>query len=271
MNCEVAVICSTADPASLNILQHLQKLANWDDCKGYRSYGCFRLIVHEERQITLRGLDARLSALGLRPNVAVFASKHKSESGLPWMGGHFTGETVGERLQLSRAAPAGLRSFLRNIAGMAPEGFGISAEATHHGPTDMNTPSFFAEIGSSELQWSAPSAGEAVAKAILELELRDLPVLLGFGGGHYMPRQTSLMFEADIAFGHLFSTYQIGNLDKIVVADAMEKSTAGYAYIDRKSLRSGERHWIAGMLDEMGIQLLRSKEIRSRFPSAMMD
>lgn len=268
MSDEVAVICSTADPASLNILQNLQNLTSWDDHGGYRSSGSFRLIVHEERQVTLRGLDERIAALGLSPVAVVFASRHKSESGQPWMGGHFTGEKADEKLRLSAAAPSCLRSFLHNIVAEAPEGFGISAEATHHGPIDMNTPSFFAEIGSSERQWSDPLAGNIVAKAILGLELRDLPVFLGFGGGHYVPRQTSLMLEADIAFGHLFSTYQIGNLDKDVIAHAMERSRASYAYIDRKSLRSGERHWLSGMLEELGIPVLRSKEIRTRFPAA---
>jgi D-aminoacyl-tRNA deacylase len=266
MSEEVAVICSRADPASLNILSNLLNLTNWEDREGYRLAGGFSLIVHEERQITLRGLDSLLSSLGLKPKVAIFASRHKSESGRPWMGGHFTGEIVDERLRLSRAAPSGLRSFLHNISQLAPEGFGVSAEATHHGPTDTNTPSFFAEIGSSESQWSDSQAGEAVATAILGIELHDLPVFIGFGGGHYMPRQTSLMFEADIAFGHLFSTYQIGNLDVDVVADAIEKSTAGYAYIDKKSLKSAERQRVLGMLDEMGIQLLQSNEIRSMFP-----
>ncbi|MFB3764971.1 MAG: D-aminoacyl-tRNA deacylase [Methanotrichaceae archaeon] len=267
----IAIICSTADLASLNILQHLQKLASWERCGDYDSSGLFRLIVHSKRQITLRGLDGQLAAMGLHPKLVVFASRHKSESGKPWIGGHFTGEKVDERLELSTAAPSGLRSFLRNISAAAPVGFDISAEATHHGPTDLTTPSFFAEIGSSEPQWQDPQAGEAVARAILGIELYDLPVFLGFGGGHYVPRQTSLMFEADISFGHLFSSYQLGNLDRDMIIDAQRKSEAEYAYIDRKSMRSGERGWISGMLDSIGIPVLRGKEIRTKFPAAKKD
>lgn len=268
MNDEVAIICSTADLASLNILQHLRKLASWERHEGYESSGPFRLIVHSEKQITLYGLDARLIGLGLHPKMVVFASRHKSESGKPWLGGHFTGEKRDDKLELSAAAPSGLRSFLHNLAGDAPTGFEISAEATHHGPTDMITPSFFAEIGSSEGQWLDPQAGRAVAKAILRVESCDLPIFLGFGGGHYVPRQTSLMFEASISFGHLFSSYQLGNLDKDAVADAKRKSGAEFAYVDRKSMRSGERHWISGMLESIGVPILRSKEIRTKFPAA---
>lgn len=271
MNNEVAIICSTADLASLNILKHLRELASWENQGDYESSGPFRLVVHSDKQITLRNFDAQLAELGLHPKMVVFASRHKSESGKPWLGGHFTGEKVSEKLELSAAAPSGLRSFLRNIANNTPEGFELSAEATHHGPIDMTTPSFFAEIGSSESQWQDPLAGESVASAILGIELQDLPIFLGFGGGHYVPRETSLMFEADISFGHLFSSYQLGTLDSDTILDAQKKSGAMYAYIDRKSMRSGERQWITGILESIGIPILKSKEIRAKFPAAKID
>jgi D-aminoacyl-tRNA deacylase len=271
MKGEVAIICSTADPASLNIFQRLSELTAWEDHGGYRSSGHRRLIVHDERQISLHGLDARLESMGLHPEMVVFACRHQSEKGLPWMGGHFTGEVKEGQdspRELSAAAPFGLRCFLHNISNLAPKGFSISAEATHHGPTDMSTPSFFAEIGSSQSQWTDPSAGVAVARAILAIEAdaRELPVFLGFGGGHYVQRQTSLMFEADVAFGHLFSSYQIGSLDREIVEEARLKSGAAYAFIDRKSLKSEEKKKVGAILEDLGVPLLRSKEIRARFP-----
>lgn len=275
MNGEVAIVCSTADPASLNIRDRLLELTSWEDHGEYRSSENRRLVVHGERQIFLRGLDARLEGMGLHPEMIVFACRHQSEKGLPWMGGHFTGELNGNEggsRELSAAAPFGLRSFLHNISKLAPEGFRISAEATHHGPTDMSTPSFFAEIGSSQSQWIDPSAGEAVARAILSLETetRDAlapPVFLGFGGGHYVQRQTSLMFEADVAFGHLFSSYQVDRLDRDIVEEARLKSGAGYAYVDRKSMRSEEKKKVSAIIEELGLPIMRGKEIRARFPT----
>lgn len=278
MNGEVAIVCSTADPASLNILHRLLELTAWEDHGEYRSSEHRRLVVHSERQIFLRGMDARLETVGLNPEMIVFACRHQSEKGLPWMGGHFTGEVKSSQdgpRELSAAAPFGLRSFLHNISKLAPEGFRISAEATHHGPTDMSTPSFFAEIGSSQSQWTDARAGDAVARAILALEAGAKdgkmepsmpPVFLGFGGGHYVQRQTSLMFEADVAFGHLFSSYQIGSLDREIVEEARLKSAAGYAYIDRKSMRSEEKKKVGAIIEELGLPIMRSKEIRARFP-----
>lgn len=266
MNDEVAIVCSRADPASLNIFERLIELEPWEDRDGFLASGSWRLLIHEDRQSAMHGLDARLADLGLQPKIVVFASRHESKAGLPWFGGHFTGILENGQRELSAAAPGGLRSFLHNIRKMAPQGFIISAEATHHGPTDMRTPCFFAEIGSSEPQWRDPCAGEAVARAILSLDIKERPVFLGFGGGHYVQRQTDLMFESGVAFGHLFSSYKMADLDAALVEDARIKSGACYAYVDRKSLRSEERKRIIAILDELGLPMLRSREIRAKFP-----
>jgi D-aminoacyl-tRNA deacylase len=266
MNNEVVVVCSRADSASLNIADHLLALAEWDYLEEYWSYANFRLIIHEERQITLKGIDKRLVSLGLHPSMIIFASKHKSSSEVPWLGGHFTGEFENVEINLSTAAPAGLRSFLQNISVKAPDGYRISAEATHHGPTDVETPCFFAEIGSCERQWCDPEAAEIVSKAILDLQNPELPTFLGFGGGHYMQRQTSLMLNTDIAFGHLFSNYRVNEISYDLVEKAKEKSRADYAYIDRKSFKAEERDRLIAIIHEIGMPILRSKEIRKRFP-----
>jgi len=235
----------------------------WECKEGYRSYGRWRLIIHDERQSRLIGLDDRLAELGLQPEMAVFASRHEAKSGLPWLGGHFTGILEDGVSMLSAAAPCGLRSFLHNIA---LPGFAVSAEATHHGPVDMKTPCFFAEIGSTPKEWQDRRAGETIARAILALEIKERPVFLGFGGGHYVARQTQLMFEADVAFGHLFSNYQMAGVNRDSVDDACCKSKATYAYLDRKSLRSEERKRIEGILAELDLPVLRGREIRAKFP-----
>jgi D-aminoacyl-tRNA deacylase len=200
--------------------------------------------------------------------MVVFASRHEAKAGLPWLGGHFTGVLQEGQCALSAACACGLRSFLHNIS---HPGFAVSAEATHHGPVDLHTPCFFAEIGSTIKEWQDRQAAETVARAILALECRDLPVFLGFGGGHYVARQTELTFEANVAFGHLFSNYQMEGVNRDVVEEAILKSNASYAYLDRKSLRSAERKRIEGILADVGLPTLRSREIRAKFPLGVMD
>jgi D-aminoacyl-tRNA deacylase len=267
---EVAIVCSRADPASLNILEHLNREVAWQEQDGYSSFGHWRLIISDDRPTALHGLDGLLADLGLAPEAIVFACRHEAKAGMPWLGGHFTGTLrLGE---LSTAAPWGLRSFLHNARALAPPRFAISAEATHHGPTDVKAPCFFAEIGSTPLQWRDEVAGEAVARAILSIDTsmhqRELPVFLGFGGGHYVARQTELLFGASVAFGHLFSSYQVGELDGRIIEEARGKSGASYAYLDRKSLRSEQRKRLVGLLEELNLPMLKGKEIRARFPPA---
>jgi D-aminoacyl-tRNA deacylase len=266
MRDEVAIICSNSDPASRNIAERLLEMGTWKEDKGYFSFRQNRLVVHDQDQIRLSGLDDSLAELGLGPGLIVLASRHQSKEGLPWLGGHFTGSV--ERGELSEAAPAALRSFLLNLRRCAADGLRISAEATHHGPTDIRAPSFFAEIGSAKEHWADPEAGEAVARAILGIEPMDLPVFLGFGGGHYVQRQSSLMLESGIAFGHLFSNYQVRALDVDLVDQARRRSVASYAYLDRGSLRSEEKRRISEILDALKIPQMREGEIRARFPAA---
>ena len=201
----------------------------------------------------------------------VFASRHEAKAGLPWLGGHFTGMLQDGQYALSAACACGLRSLMHNLQNLSLPGFAVSAEATHHGPVDLNTPCFFAEIGSTMKEWQDRQAAETVARAIMALECRDLPVFLGFGGGHYVARQTELTFEANVAFGHLFSNYQMAGVNRDVVEEAIRKSNASYAYLDRKSLRSAERKRIEGILADVRLPVLRSREIRAKFPVGGVD
>ncbi len=265
MTREVAILSSTVDPASTNIALRLLEVAAWRQEEGFLAYRNLRLVRLDEDLPFASGLERLLSGMGLHPDLVVFACRHKAQKEIPWLGGHFPG-TIDESPALSAAAPSALRSYLLNLMKDAPVGLQISAEATHHGPSDMNIPCFFAEIGSSATLWSHAPSGRAVAKAILELQFIDLPVFLGFGGGHYMHRQTRLMMDSAIAFGHLFSNYQVDSLEIESVDLARRRSKATFAYLDRRSLRSAQRSRLEGILEALDIPIMREREILDRFP-----
>jgi D-aminoacyl-tRNA deacylase len=63
----------------------------------------------------------------------------------------------------------------------------------------------------------------------------------------------------------MFSSYQVESLDQNILEEARKKSGASYAYLDRKSLRRENRDRISKLLEEIGLPVLRSKEIRARF------
>ena len=269
---EIAIVATRTDPASINIAERLMELVSWvDDDELCHRFGNYRLVVLNEKLITLRGIEERLKGMGLSPELIVFASRHQAKDGTPRLCGHFSGnsgEAVmgGTSRELAVAAPGALKSFISKLSRGPPEGFEVTVEATHHGPTDLTVPSFFAEIGSTETEWSNPDVGKAVARSILELEDLSSPAFLGFGGGHYVKRQNRLLIDTKISFGHLFSNYQAEDLDFEMVEQAARKSGAVGAYLDRKSLRSAEKRKISEALDEIGMEMMSEREIRERYP-----
>ena len=110
-----------------------------------------------------------------------------------------------------------------------------------------------------------PEAGEVAAKAILAVSLEKVPVALGFGGGHYAMRQTGLLLETEISFGHNFPKYQLEFVDEALIRQAVEKSNADFAYFDRKSMKSEDRNRISEVLEKLGLRVLKESEIREKY------
>ena len=54
-------------------------------------------------------------------------------------------------------------------------------EATHHGPTSLEIPVAFVEIGSGPLEWSDPIPGEIGAKAAANPVRSSASNAVGFG------------------------------------------------------------------------------------------
>lgn len=166
-------------------------------------------------------------------------------------------------MELASAAPQAMRSIYMDLRTLSKnEDFEVSIESTHHGPTNLKTPSLFVEIGSSEREWVDPLAGRIVANAILLLGSDDMPVAIGFGGNHYAPRQARLMEDTEITFGHIFPTYKLDELDEGIIRQAFERSCADFAYLDRKSMSAKQRNRLISIIDGLGYEVLRERDIR---------
>nr|WP_269852091.1 D-aminoacyl-tRNA deacylase [Methanosarcina horonobensis] len=161
-----------------------------------------------------------------------------------------------------------MKSILKEMKRLAGEKglkYDVTLEVTHHGPTELSVPSVYAEIGSTEAQWKDPEAGEVAAKAILAVSLEKVPAALGFGGGHYAMRQTGLLLETEISFGHNFPKYQLEFVDEALIRQAIEKSGAEFAYFDRKSMKSEDRNRISEILEKLELKVLKESEIREKY------
>jgi len=167
-------------------------------------------------------------------------------------------------MELAAVAPQAMRSIYMNLNKLTKnEKFQVSLESTHHGPSDLITPSLFVEIGSSETEWVDPAAGHIVACAILMSEIKNnIPIAVGFGGNHYASRQTKLVEETAVSFGHIFPTYKLDQLNEILIRQAFERSHADFAYFDRKSMSVEQRHRLMRIIENIGYEVIRESDIR---------
>ena len=260
----IALVNSRQDKAGLNIRHHIAELLDEGGAGGWqvpgRTYGFHDV---EERLIHAERIDA-----GIDADLVIFLSRHYSANPVPVLTVHVTGnygaaELGGTARTLAPAAPAMMQATLRALARHCPEGYRVAYEVTHHGPTDLETPSFFVEIGSTEKEWTDPIAGRAVAESVLSAVPHDPVPLIGFGGTHYAARETEIALTSRGAFGHIAHTREIPGLDEAMVRAMQEKSGAVAAYIDRKALSREVLNRITGMLESLQIPRLSESEIHS--------
>ncbi len=148
----------------------------------------------------------------------------------------------------------------------------VCFEVTHHGPY-LNIATLFVEVGITGEEWEKQKPANVVAKSILELleschyeeDLpKDVPVLLGIGGGHYAPRFTDVALEKKAAFGHMIPTYQIenGNIDDEMLQKAIDATpNINAVYIHRKALKKSQVTEYREWFENIGIPSVSSKEL----------
>jgi len=278
-NDKVNIICSRQDPASQNIKNNLLKIKEWkpldfkcSDVLNVYEYNNFRLVEIDSMHIYQDGLDIRLAECGFDSHIMIFASKHRSNDGRHILTVHYTGNTKeakfgGHPMELAVAAPKVMRMVFNNLKILTNnEKFEVSIESTHHGPSDLSIPSLFVEIGSSQTEWVNSTAGRIVADAILIScrfpDNEDIPIAVGFGGNHYATRQNKLIEETTIAFGHIFPSYKLDELNDQIIKQAFECSNADFAYFDRKSMSAKQRERLYRIIEELGYEILRETDIR---------
>ncbi|MCL7412244.1 MAG: hypothetical protein M8353_01320, partial [ANME-2 cluster archaeon] len=272
---KITIIISKEDLASQNIKNILLEIRDWApidvDCPTVITsfeFKKFRMVEIDGIHIYQDGLDRRLEECGFGSDILIFASRHRSKDGRQILTVHHTGNTKeaklgGSPMELASAAPQAMRSIYMNLRTLSKnEDFEVSIESTHHGPSDLKTPSLFVEIGSSEKEWVDPLAGRIVANAILMLGSDDVPVAIGFGGNHYAPRQAKLMEDTEITFGHIFPTYKLDELGEVIIRQAFERSYADFAYLDRKSMSAKQRNRLISIIEGLGYEVLRESDIR---------
>ena len=277
----IGIVESRADEVSEHICEHLRRLGEFEertdserpDAEGggtvWRS-DAFELRRFDALHLELDGVADAFDD----PELLVFASRHSGDTG-PLLSAHPTGnfgdaEYGGQGRSLARAPPNALASVVDSLAEHAPEGYDVSLECTHHGPTDVGAPSMFVEHGSGPEEWADSAGAEAVARAILDLA--DVPAdapleneirrhIVGFGGGHYAPRFTRIARETDWAVGHVAADWSLEELgspaaNRDVVEQAFSESAADCAVVE------GDHPALEAAIEDLGHRIVGETWLR---------
>ncbi len=253
------IIASDDDSAAKNISGHLFNLFNFEKSEDSKLYTCGEVGFTKMSESVLQLRDIPFPAEEL-----IVASKHTSESGNPSLTAHVPGDP--DRKEIGVAAPATLAAAIRELF-VARDEFGldydVSFEATHHGPTGLDVPVTFVEIGSTAREWRDPKAGEAVARAIMKAAQEPLNGVnaVGFGGTHYARRHTDVVLRTGVRIGHIFPKYIQLNEELAKLAVKRTKSGAGVFALDWKGLNGSQRALIGEIGQILGVKVVRERDI----------
>jgi D-aminoacyl-tRNA deacylase len=285
----VLIIASSEDPASINIKNSLLEQTSWDKTNIFLKNEVYHhkemknivILTIPDSKITHENIVAEVKQnLGLEAKQAIFISRHTSKTGEPTLTVHPLGnyglaEFGGKSNTLSFSSPKIMTQLLRILKKNAKEKklyHKVCFEVTHHGPY-MTIPAVFIEVGSTEEEWNKKLPAKIVAKTILNLLQnhhyeedfeKEMPVLVGVGGGHYAPRFTDVALEKNIAFGHMIPSYQInaGNVNSNMIKQALDRTpNVEGVYIHRKALKKSQVTEFRQWFEENGIPVLSSKEL----------
>ena len=253
---QIDIIHSTVDTAGVNLRAAI------DDLIQHPPEGGWPLLT--KHQITFRTWNERIinasdAITSPDAELVIFLARHASVNPVPVLtvhpaGNFTTADLGGSPRELGLAAPAWMRTILRNHQKYAPEGFRVSYEITHHGPTNIHVPYFFVEVGSTEAEWQNMEAIRAAATSVLMADpSEEIIPLIGFGGTHYAVRQTAIALETRGAFGHMMHTRNVAGADTEIIRQMIVKSGAIAAHVDKKAMSKSEAAHIEGLLKEIGI------------------
>ncbi|MFW9946335.1 MAG: D-aminoacyl-tRNA deacylase [Candidatus Odinarchaeota archaeon] len=295
------IIHSSKDTASMNIYENLLNSESFSfenadfEWNGKLVFKLERFLIDQNKNLCLNDVgiylgltDERLIFLDnlklnksvLNPDFLIFASRHTSKTARPALLTHTTGnwseniEFGGQKLDISKSSAllhkAGFFSLIEQALIQSLENFVIDIEVTHHGPTSLEKPLVYMELGSSKKEWRDNIAGKIIAYAIVNTifkyrkfkeESQD-KVGLGFGGTHYAPNFNRLIRTKNIAMSFICPKYFIQNLDHKMV-EKMIKNTyedIDFFIIDWKGTNSDDKKHLIPILEEFEIPIKKTKD-----------
>ena len=224
------------DPAGHNMASFISKDLKKDG-QVYRGKN-FDLVEISTPAISADWLEKKYSYDGF-----VFLSKHAAESGVLALTCHSTGNFSdakfgGKSRQVAIPHPVLQKSYLQRLWANKDSfaDFEITIEATHHGPTALNKPCIFIEIGTTEKQWNDSELCSSIAKLVIETlnsKQKKFPTAICFGGTHYGDKFTKEILFGAHALGTVIPKHALDYLDESLFSHILSRNkTAKSALLD---------------------------------------
>ncbi len=215
------------DPAGNNMAKFISRNLKEDD-NIYRGKN-FDLVIIPTPAISADWLEEKYSYDGF-----VFLSKHAAESGDLALTCHCTGNFSdakfgGNKRQVAIPHPHLQKSYIQELWQKRSNfsEFQITIEATHHGPSALNKPALFIEIGTTEKQWNDVNLCNSIAEIIVNVvnnEQKTFPVAIGIGGTHYPEKFTKELLEGKHALGTVIPRHAIDFLDEDLFSHILKRN-----------------------------------------------
>jgi D-aminoacyl-tRNA deacylase len=270
----ILVVASEKDPASLNIKKQLLTNYRFNETTAKFQENTTYTTQVNDKDVQLITLNREsiyaqdLTTFFTDTELILFISRHSSMSGTPTLSVHTPGnlgsaDLGGRPREVSVSPSNAMREALKVMSKMRDEmqiKYEVSYEGTHHGPS-LNTPTMFAELGSSPEQWRDATAAEVVAHAAMGAISRfrngSVETVLGIGGPHYNNKFTKMALQTEIAFGHIIPKHSISQIDSRTLQQCVDRTLekVEYAVLDWKGIKSEDKPRVLEMVNKIGLHI----------------
>lgn len=269
------IVYSTEDTAGKNIAGKLVEEHSFRQLPKIKEN---QLVLRnwEKNEVKLLEVSSRLSNSSeylsqlpcLKTELIVFASRHRSETGMPCLTVHAAGNWSkeskwgGNPCELAVTSAKAIASAFRFLKSSPLQGFETFLEGTHHGPTSLHSPSLFIEIGSTEKEWVNEEAARKIAEAIMHAcsnwRREEGKIALGFGGTHYCSKFLKPE-EKEYCFSHIAPKHVLNEVNASLVKQAISKTSERIelACIDWKGTLQEQRQKLLKAFEENNLEWVR--------------
>jgi len=254
------LVAFRSDPAAYNMASFISKNMKQDK-EIYRGKN-FDLVIISTPSISADWLEEKYNYDGF-----VFLSKHAAKTGKLALTCHSTGNFSdaffgGFKKQVAIPHPHLQKVYLQTLWKKRKDfaDFEITLEATHHGPTALDKPVLFIEIGTTEKEWNDKELCENIAKIVIDVmsdQTKRNLVAICFGGTHYPEKFTKVLLEDKYALGTIMPKHDLEFLDQKLFSHIIKRNNeAKFALLDWSGLGK-HKHKVLDFVESTDLEVIK--------------